>query len=96
LPDGIFSNQKSQFGQILEGFGKERVGIFFGHIKNTMDIWYILLLFGNLVAIWYIFRFGILCQEKSGNPGQQQIFCATNRLETQLQGIGFSWSRFSG
>jgi hypothetical protein len=25
--------------------------------------------FGNLVVIWYIFpRFGILCQEKSGNP----------------------------
>jgi hypothetical protein len=25
--------------------------------------------FGNVVVIWYIFpRFGILCQEKSGNP----------------------------
>jgi hypothetical protein len=25
---------------------------------------------GNLVAIWYIFpRFGMLCQEKSGQPG---------------------------
>jgi hypothetical protein len=31
--------------------------------------WYILSPFGNLVAIVYIFpRFGILCQEKSGNP----------------------------
>jgi hypothetical protein len=28
-----------------------------------------LLLFGNVVEIWYIFpRFGILFQEKSGNP----------------------------
>jgi hypothetical protein len=28
--------------------------------------------FGNLVAIWYIFRrFGILCQKKSGNPGDE-------------------------
>jgi hypothetical protein len=27
--------------------------------------------FGNLVVIWYIFpRFGILCKEKSGNPGE--------------------------
>jgi hypothetical protein len=35
-------------------------GIFYGH-------------FGNVVIIWYIFhRFGVLCQEKSGNPAQQQ------------------------
>jgi hypothetical protein len=34
------------------------LGIFCGH-------------FGNFVVIWYIFpRAGILCQEKSGNPGQ--------------------------
>jgi hypothetical protein len=34
-----------------------------------MDIRNILWLFGNLEAFWYIFpRFGILCQEKSGNP----------------------------
>jgi hypothetical protein len=28
LPDGLFSNQKSQFGQILEGLAKENLGIF--------------------------------------------------------------------
>jgi hypothetical protein len=34
----------------------------------VMAIWYILLPFGNGVEIWCIFpRFGILCQEKSGN-----------------------------
>jgi hypothetical protein len=38
-------------------------------IWNT-PIWYILMPFGSLVIIWYIlFRFGIGCQEKSGNPG---------------------------
>jgi hypothetical protein len=32
-------------------------------------ILYIIRAFGNVVVIWYIFpRFGILCQEKSGNP----------------------------
>jgi hypothetical protein len=32
-------------------------------------IWYILLPFGNLVVVWYIFpRFGIFYQQKSGNP----------------------------
>jgi hypothetical protein len=45
-------------------------GIFYGHLESFTVIWYILWLFGNVVVIWYIFpRFGILCQEKSGNPG---------------------------
>jgi hypothetical protein len=33
LPDGISSNQKSQFGKILEGLGMEKVGIFYGHLE---------------------------------------------------------------
>jgi hypothetical protein len=28
LPDGLFSNQKSQFGKILEGLVMENLGIF--------------------------------------------------------------------
>jgi hypothetical protein len=57
-------------------------GIFYGHLVYFMAIWYILWPFGNLVGILYILwpfgnlvairlifpRFGILCQEKSGNP----------------------------
>jgi hypothetical protein len=31
LPDGISSNQKSQFGKILEGLAMEDIGIFYGH-----------------------------------------------------------------
>jgi hypothetical protein len=27
LPDGIFSNQISKFGQIMDGLGMEKVGI---------------------------------------------------------------------
>jgi hypothetical protein len=39
------------------------------NILRSFDIG-ILWQFGNAVVIWYIFpRFGILCQEKSGNPG---------------------------
>jgi hypothetical protein len=70
LPDGIFSNQKSKFGQIVVGLGMEKVGKFFGHLEYTnVAIRYILWSFGNLLSIWFIFhRFGILCQEKSGNP----------------------------
>jgi hypothetical protein len=70
LPDGIFSNQKYQFGKLFEGFEMENVSIFFAYLEYITAIWYMLLPFGNLVAIWYILpRFGILCQEKSGNPG---------------------------
>jgi hypothetical protein len=31
LPDGTFSNQISKFGQIFEGLGMKKVGIFYGH-----------------------------------------------------------------
>jgi hypothetical protein len=42
LPDGIFSNQKSQFGKILEGFGMEKVGILNGYLEYITAILYIL------------------------------------------------------
>jgi hypothetical protein len=32
LPDGIFSDQKSQFGQILDGLAMKDVGIFYGYL----------------------------------------------------------------
>jgi hypothetical protein len=42
LPDGFFSNQKFQFGQILEGLRWENVDIFYGHLGYFTDIWDIL------------------------------------------------------
>jgi hypothetical protein len=40
-----------------------------GYLEKFTAIWYILRPFSNVVVIWYLFpRFGILCQEKSGNP----------------------------
>jgi hypothetical protein len=51
---------------IIGSFGVLHIwpfGILYGHLVNFMVI-------GNLVAIWYISpHFGLLCQEKSGNPG---------------------------
>jgi hypothetical protein len=65
LPDGIFSNRKSQFGYILEGLAMEDVGIF-------LAIWSILrqfgLFYGNLVyfvVIWYIFTVLVCCTKKN-------------------------------
>jgi hypothetical protein len=39
LPDGLFSNQKYQFGSILEGLRLENVDIFYGHSEYFTDIW---------------------------------------------------------
>jgi hypothetical protein len=56
LPDGLFSNQKFQFGQSLEVLRWKNVAIFYGHLVH-------------FVFIWYIFSgFGVMNQEKSGNP----------------------------
>jgi hypothetical protein len=45
----------------------ENAGIFYDHLEYFTVVWHILWPFVNV--IWYIFpRFGILCQEKCGNP----------------------------
>jgi hypothetical protein len=46
LPDGLFSNQKYQFGYILEDLGMENVGLFYDHLEYFTAIWYISLQFG--------------------------------------------------
>jgi hypothetical protein len=60
LPDGLFSNQKSQFGLILAGLAIENLGVFYDHLVYFTAIGNILLPFGifccNLVyfpAFWY-------------------------------------------
>jgi hypothetical protein len=69
LPDDFFSDQKSQFGYILEDLGMENVVIYSAHLEYFMIIRYILWNLGNFIAILVFFpRFGILYQEKSGNP----------------------------
>jgi hypothetical protein len=42
FPDGLFSNQKSQFGKILEGLRLENIYIYYGHLEYFMDVWDIL------------------------------------------------------
>jgi hypothetical protein len=81
LPDGLFSKQKSQFGEILGGHCLGRCwyilrpfGLFYGYLVYFAAIWYILwqlgILYGHLV---YFSRLGMLHQEKSGNPGRYSI-----------------------
>jgi hypothetical protein len=42
LPDGLFSNQKSQFGEKIQGFRWANTDTFFGHLEYFMDVWDIL------------------------------------------------------
>jgi hypothetical protein len=59
LPDGFFSDQKSQFGYILEDLGMENVIIYSGQLEYFTTIGYIIWQFDNFVVIWDIFpRFG--------------------------------------
>jgi hypothetical protein len=39
LPDGLFSNQKSQFGKIFQGLRLENVDISCGRVEYFMAIW---------------------------------------------------------
>jgi hypothetical protein len=77
MPDGIFSNQKFQFGLILQGLSMEWKVYF-------MAIWSILrpcsIFCGHFIYFMVIFfRFGMLCQDKSGNPARRP-FWSTKRM----------------
>jgi hypothetical protein len=69
LPDGFFSDQKYQFGYILEDLGMENVATFAGHLEYFTKIWWKLWAFGNSVVMWYIFpQLWYIVPKKSGNP----------------------------
>jgi hypothetical protein len=56
LPDGFFSDQKSQFGYILDDVGFEiLLYTYFDHLEYFTTIIKMLRAFGNFVVIWYIF-----------------------------------------
>jgi hypothetical protein len=47
----------------------ENIGIFCEHLGYFTAGGYVFWPFSNVAVMWYILpRFGILCQEKSGNP----------------------------
>jgi hypothetical protein len=63
LPDGLFSNQKFQFGKIFEGLRWEKMDIFYGHLGYFMTIWYILYEFGTFcMNLVHFSGFGIMDQ----------------------------------
>jgi hypothetical protein len=74
LPDGIFSNQKKTPWLNLEGIAMEDVATFTAIWSTYFTaIWYSLWPFGIFYEYLVPFsRFGMLHQEKSGNPGKGQ------------------------
>jgi hypothetical protein len=66
LPDGIFSNQKSQFGSILKSLTMKDVDLFYGHLIYFTANWYTC--YDHLayfVVIWYIFPVLVCCTKKN-------------------------------
>jgi hypothetical protein len=69
LPDGVFSNQKPQFGEILEGIEIFYFRIFYDHSEYITAIG---IFYGHLgkseVILVYLSPFWYIISRKSGNP----------------------------
>jgi hypothetical protein len=74
LPDGVFSHQKSQFGQFFEGLKMEKIGVFYDLLEYITDVWYILWPCGNLVAIFS--PHFVYCVKKIWQPCSQKNLAA--------------------
>jgi hypothetical protein len=59
LPDGLFSNKKSQFGFVLEGLAMENLGILYDHLVYFTAIGNILWPFGIFLPFW------VFCTKKN-------------------------------
>jgi hypothetical protein len=69
LPDGLFSNQKSKFGYILEGLALKDVGIFNRHLVAFTVFRYILWTFGIVRGnLAYFFPFWYFVPRKIWQP----------------------------
>jgi hypothetical protein len=82
LPDGLFTNQKSQFGYILMGLRLETVdiydmatwnilqtfGIFYDHLVHFVFIWYIFPVWVHFSGLGTFFRFWYHVPRKIWQP----------------------------
>jgi hypothetical protein len=101
LPDGIFSNQKSQFGWILECLAMKYVGKFHDHLvyftANRIFygyIWYILWsfgifcgLFGIFFPFWYVIERKIWqpCNDHSWHCQKRKTLAFTFLFQNSLE-----------
>jgi hypothetical protein len=88
LPVGIFYGLEVYFWAIWYIFGL--FGIFLGYLVYFWAIWYIFGLFGIFLGyLVYFSRFGMLRQEKSGNPVKhfKETNLSEKRLHAQISSI---------
>jgi hypothetical protein len=65
----------------MEGLRWENVDIFYGHLEYFKDIWEILRPFGTFcVDLVHFSGFGIMYQQKSGNPVPRDNFAHLSNL----------------
>jgi hypothetical protein len=65
LPDGLYLNQKSTLGDILEGLGMENVVKLYDHFEYFTAMWYILWQFGIVCThLVYFSLFGMFGPRK--------------------------------
>jgi hypothetical protein len=91
LPDGLFSNQKSQFGSILEVPAMEDAGTFYDNLVYFTQILYIFWPFGIVYGhyvyfspVWYVVL------RKIWQPCSE---AALNRLRTHKTSLKTSFGR---
>jgi hypothetical protein len=69
LPDGLISNQKSQFGKIGDSLKWENVDIFYEHLEYFTDIWDILRPIGTFcVYLVHFYPVLVSCTKKIWQP----------------------------
>jgi hypothetical protein len=68
MPDGLFSNQKSQVREILGVNVMENAGIFYAYLVYFIAIGNILWPFGIFCGHLVFFPILVSCTKKSGNP----------------------------
>jgi hypothetical protein len=98
LPDGLFSNQNPSFGTFWMHFERKIFDTFYDHLVHFVAIcfipWQLGILSGNSLKYPH---FGILCQEKSGNPGKRAFlyfsFSFISRLFVSTLSVTKSWPK---
>jgi hypothetical protein len=72
----VYLQTKSpNLSKFLEGVGMENVGLFYDLLVHFTAIWYIVWAIGIFSRyLVYFYHFGILFQEKSGNPASYIVF----------------------
>jgi hypothetical protein len=76
-----FQIKNPNLGKFWRALGWKRLVYSMAILKYIAAHWYILWTFGNLVAIWHILpHFGIVCQDKSGNPDTLSLNSVSKNL----------------